>query len=178
MQERGGLGLAGQRTAVEKFVAKWRVTLCAEYNEAESGRNCDRPNLHRALAACRVFRATLVIAQIDRLACDVAFIAMLIESGIEFVAADFPLANSFYKHVMAAIAEHELKSMSDRRRAVCAVLKSRGIDIARHLRGKQRPNLLALDKAQAVLLARDAKRAIALGPCYVSCAIAVYASTR
>jgi hypothetical protein len=89
---------------------------------------------------------------------------MLIESGIEFVAADFPLANSFYKHVMAAIAEHELKSMSDRRRAVCAVLKSRGIDIARHLRGKQRPNLRALDQARAVLPARDTKRAIALAP--------------
>ncbi len=164
MQELRGLGLAGQRTAVERFAARWRGTLVADYTETESGRNCQRPNLHQALGACRVHRATLLIAQIDRLARNVAFIAMLIESGIEFVAADFPLANSFNKHIMAAIAEHELKSMSDRRKAVCAVLKARGVDVARHLRGKQRPNPQALDKARAALLARDTARAMALAP--------------
>ncbi len=164
MQERRGLGLAGQRTAVERFAAKWRGNLVAEFTEAESGRNCERPNLHKALGACRVYRATLLIAQIDRLARNVAFVAMLIESGIEFVAVDFPLANSFNKHIMAAIAEHELKSMSNRRKAVCAVLKARGVDVARHLRGKRTPNPHALDRARAALLARDTARAIALAP--------------
>ena len=164
MQELRGLGLAGQRSAVERFAAKWRGTLVAEYTETESGRNCERNNLNRALGACRVYRATLLIAQIDRLARNLAFIAMLIESGTEFVAVDFPLANSFNKHILAAIAEHELKSMSDRRKAVCAVLKARGVDVARHLRGKSAPSPQALDKARAALLARDAARAVALAP--------------
>ena len=164
IQERSGLGLAGQGAAVERFIAKWRGTLMASYTEIESGRNCERPNLHKALGACRVHRATLLIAQIDRLARNIAFVAKLIESGIDFVAADFPLANSFNKHVMAAIAEHELKMMSRRRKAVCAVLKARGVDVARHLRGKQVPNLPGLDKARAVLLARDTARALALAP--------------
>ena len=135
MQERRGLGLAAQRVSVERFIAKWGGIPVGDYTEAESGRRCDRPKLHIALGACRALRATLLIAQFDRLARNVAFIAMLIESGVDFVAVDSPLANSFNKHIMAAIAEHELQAMSDRRRAVCAVLKARGIDVARHLRG-------------------------------------------
>ena len=164
MQERSGLGLAGQRSAAEAFVAKWRGQVIGEYTEIESGRNRDRRQLQRALGACRVYGATLLIAQLDRLARNLAFVAMLIETGTDFVAVDFPQANTFNKHILVAIAENELKQMSDRRKAVCAVMKARGIDVARHLRGARvaRPSDLAA--ARAALLKRDAARAIALAP--------------
>jgi len=164
MQERSGLGLAGQRSSAERFVAKWRGRIVAEYTEIESGKKPDRAQLHKALGACRVFGATLLIAQIDRLARNVALISMLIETGTDFVAVDFPLANSFNKHVLAAIAENELKGMSDRRKAVCAVLKSRGVSLTRHLQGTRVRRPEDLDAARAATLRRDTARAIALAP--------------
>jgi DNA invertase Pin-like site-specific DNA recombinase len=164
MQQRSGLGLAGQRSAVERFVARWRGSVIAEYTEIESGKNRDRTQLRKALGACRVYGGTLLIAQIDRLARNVALVSMLIETGTDFVAADFPLANSFNKHILAAIAENELKVMSDRRKAVCAVLKSRGVSLARHLLGTRIHRREDFDAARAALLRRAAARAVALAP--------------
>jgi DNA invertase Pin-like site-specific DNA recombinase len=106
----------------------------------------------------------LLIAQLDRLGRNVAFVSMLIETGAEFIAADFPRANSFNKHVLAAIAEHELKMMSDRRKAVCAVLKARGVSIAQRLEGARVHLATNLDAARAVVLRRDTARALALAP--------------
>jgi DNA invertase Pin-like site-specific DNA recombinase len=164
MQERSGLGLAGQRSAAERFVGRWRGKVIAEYTEIESGKNRDRIQLQKALGACRVYGATLLIAQFDRLARNVAFVSMLIETGAEFVAADFPQANTFNKHILVAIAEHELKMMSDRRKAACAVLKARGVSLARHLDGTRVHLATDLDAARAAVLRRDTARAIALAP--------------
>jgi DNA invertase Pin-like site-specific DNA recombinase len=164
MQERSGLGLAGQRSAAEKFVAKWRGKVIAEYTEIESGKSRDRTQLQKALGACRIYDATLLIAQLDRLARNVAFVSMLIETGAEFVAADFPLANSLDKHILASIAENELKLMSDRRKAVCAVMKARGVRLARHLAGARVHLASDLDAAKAAVLRRDTVRAVALAP--------------
>ncbi len=68
----------------------------------ESGRRKDRPQLAVALEACRALRATLVIARLDRLARNVAFVSNLMESGAEFVAADMPAVNRLTVHVLAA----------------------------------------------------------------------------
>jgi DNA invertase Pin-like site-specific DNA recombinase len=164
MQERSGLGLAGQRSTAEKFIARWRGKVITEYTEVESGKNRDRAQLRRAVGACRVYGATLLIAQLDRLARNVALVAMLIETGVDFVAADFPLANTLNKHILAAIAEHELKSMSDRRKAVCAVLKARGVSLAKHLEGTRIHLASDLDAARAAVLRRDTGRALAMAP--------------
>jgi DNA invertase Pin-like site-specific DNA recombinase len=164
MQERSGLGLTGQRAAGERFVAKWRGKVIAEYTEIESGKNRDRAQLQKALGACRVYGATLLIAQLGRLARNVAFVSMLIETGAEFMAVDFPQANTFNKHILLAIAENELKLMSDRRKAVCAVLKTRGIALAQHLKGARVAHATDLDAARAAVLRRDVARAVALAP--------------
>jgi DNA invertase Pin-like site-specific DNA recombinase len=164
MQELSGLGLAGQRSAAERFVARQRGKVIAEYTEIESGLNRDRTQLQKALGACRVYRAILLIAQLDRLARNVAFVSMLIETGADFVAADFPQARTFDKHVLAAVAENELKQMSDRRKAVCAVLKARGVALAQHLKGARVPRATDLDAARVAVLRRDTARAIAMAP--------------
>jgi DNA invertase Pin-like site-specific DNA recombinase len=73
-----------------------------------------------------VHKATLIVAKFDRLARNVAFIANLMESGVDFVAADMLMANRLTVHVLAAVAEHEAKMISDRTKAALAAAKARG----------------------------------------------------
>jgi DNA invertase Pin-like site-specific DNA recombinase len=84
------------------------------------------PRLAEALKACRLQGAKLIIAKLDRLTRNVAFISNLMESKVEFEAVDFPQANRLTIHIMAAIAEHEAKMISDRTRAALAAAKARG----------------------------------------------------
>lgn len=103
-QSRSGLGIEAQREAVRQFLLGTSGRLVAELIECESGSNDDRPVFAEALRLCRVHRAILVIARLDRLSRSVALIAKLMDSGLDFVAADFPLANRLTIHVLAAVA--------------------------------------------------------------------------
>ena len=125
-QGRSGLGLEAQRQAVGEHLNGGNWKLVGEYTEVESGKRSDRPKLAEALKACRLQGAKLIIAKLDRLARNVAFISNLMESKVEFEAVDFPQANRLTIHIMAAIAEHEAKMISDRTRAALAAAKARG----------------------------------------------------
>lgn len=125
-QGRSGLGLEAQRTAVLDYVTG-KGQIAAEYVEIESGKKNERPQLARAMAEAKRTGAVLLIAKLDRLARNVAFIANLLESGVEIAAADMPEANRFLLHVMAAVAEHEAQAISDRTRAALAAAKARGV---------------------------------------------------
>ena len=125
-QGRSGLGLEAQRQAVSEHLNGGNWKLVGEYTEVESGKRCDRPKLAEALKACRLQGAKLIIAKLDRLARNVAFISNLMEAKVEFEAVDFPQANRLTIHIMAAIAEHEAKMISDRTRAALAAAKARG----------------------------------------------------
>lgn len=126
-QGASGLGLEAQRAAVQVFAAAGSHTIVAELLEVESGGKADRPQLAAALATCRLHRATLVIAKLDRLARNVAFIANLMDGGVEFVACDMPHANRLTLHLLAAIAEHEREMISQRTKAALAAAKMRGV---------------------------------------------------
>jgi DNA invertase Pin-like site-specific DNA recombinase len=125
-QGQSGLGLDAQRKAVADYLDGGAWELVAEFTEVESGKRADRPQLLQALEACRRHKATLVIAKLDRLARNVAFIANLMESGAEFVACDFPTANRLTLHILAAVAEHEARAISDRTKAALQAAKARG----------------------------------------------------
>jgi len=125
-QGKSGLGLEAQRAAVVDHVAG-KGWIAAEFVEIESGKKNDRPQLARAMAEAKRVGAVLLIAKLDRLARNVAFIANLLESGVEIAAADMPEANRFLLHVMAAVAEHEAQAISDRTRAALAAAKARGV---------------------------------------------------
>ena len=125
-QGNSGLGLDAQRDAVLAYLDGGDWQLVAEHTEVESGRKNDRPELAKALAACRRLGATLIIAKLDRLARNVAFVSNLMEAGVEFVAVDMPMANKLTVHILAAVAEHEREMISARTKAALAAAKARG----------------------------------------------------
>ncbi|HWE05424.1 MAG TPA: recombinase family protein, partial [Rhizomicrobium sp.] len=100
--------------------------LIAELVEVESGRKNDRPVIKEALWHSRVYGAKLVVARLDRLARSTALIAGLMESGVDFVAADMPFANRFTLHIIAAVAEYEARLISERTKAAFAIAKAQG----------------------------------------------------
>jgi DNA invertase Pin-like site-specific DNA recombinase len=153
-QGRSGLGLEAQQEAVRSYLNGGNWQLVAEVVEVESGKRNDRPKLAEALRLCRLHGATLIIAKLDRLARNVAFISNLMESGVEFTAVDFPQANRLTVHILAAVAEHEAKAISTRTRDALAAAKARGKRL-----GGDRGNLPAVAKegAKASVVARIAK---------------------
>lgn len=125
-QWRSGLGLDAQKRAVESYVGAIGGLLIAEFEEAESGRRTDRPRLQSALEACKASKAVLVIAKLDRLSRNLHFISKLLESGVEFVAADMPSANKLTIHIIAAMAEYERDVISERTKLALQEAKQRG----------------------------------------------------
>ena len=125
-QAASGLGLEAQQRAINDYVADRGGRLITIFFETASGRKEDRPKLANALSLCRIARATLVIARLDRLSRSVELVARLADSGLDFVAADFPEANRFTLHILAAVAEYESGLQSERMKATIAALKARG----------------------------------------------------
>ncbi|QCI92122.1 recombinase family protein [Novosphingobium sp. EMRT-2] len=126
-QSRSGLGLEAQRAAVESLCSSrgWELT-APPFTEVESGKRDDRPELAKALHRAKVTGATLVVAKLDRLSRNVAFLAALQESGVRFVAADMPEANELTVHIMAAVAQAERKAISKRTKEALQAAKARG----------------------------------------------------
>jgi DNA invertase Pin-like site-specific DNA recombinase len=150
-QGRSGLGLDAQRDAVLRHLASHAGELIGEFCEIESGRRSDRPQLAAAIAAAKKAKATLIIAKLDRLARNVHFISGLMESGVDFVAADNPHANKLMVHMLAAFAEHEREQISQRTKDALAAAKARGIRLG--CNGAER--LAPAYRAAAVQRARE-----------------------
>ncbi len=125
-QGRSGLGLDAQREAVRTFLAGEPGELAEGFTEVESGKTAERPQLARALDACRLTGAVLVIAKLDRLSRDAHFLLGLEKAGVEFVAADMPNANRLTVRLMAVIAQEEREMISARTKAALAAAKARG----------------------------------------------------
>jgi DNA invertase Pin-like site-specific DNA recombinase len=132
-QGESGLGLEAQQAAIEAHARQHGGKIAALYVEVESGKLAERPELAKALAHAKRSKGTLVVAKLDRLARNVEFLARVMNSGCEFAAADMPAANRFMLHVMAAVAEHEAKAISDRTKAALAAYKARGGKLGGHL---------------------------------------------
>jgi DNA invertase Pin-like site-specific DNA recombinase len=126
-QGRSGLGLEGQKAAVLAYLNGGSWSLAAEFTEVESGKRHDnRPELARALDACRLIGATLVVAKLDRLSRNAAFLTNLMESKVPFLCCDNPHATTFNLHILAAVAEHEAKQISARTKVALQAAKERG----------------------------------------------------
>lgn len=124
-----GYGIAAQRTAVEAYARSAGGCLLASYTEQESGTRNDRPQLQAALVHARQAGAQLVIAKLDRLSRNAAFLLNLRDAGVDFVACDLPGASRLTVGLMAVIAEHERDMISERTKAGMAEAKRRGARI-------------------------------------------------
>jgi len=123
-QGTSGLGLEAQREAVLNYIKPENIH--TEFTEVESGRLKYRPILHEALKLCKKTGGTLVIAKLDRLARNVAFVSELLESGVKFVCCDMPNANELTIHIYSAMAQDEAKRISTRTKEALAVKKAQG----------------------------------------------------
>ncbi len=130
-QGRSGLGIEAQREAVRRFVEAEGWSLAAEHIEIETGKGADaldrRPVLARALHEARGLKCLVVVAKLDRLSRDVAFVSGLMAQRVPFVVAELGAgADPFMLHLYAALAEKERKLISDRTRSALASRKATG----------------------------------------------------
>ena len=124
-QGSSGLGRDAQRQAVLEYLNGGAWDLIAEFEEVESGRRADRPELVRAMELCRLTGATLLIAKLDRLSRNVHFLSGLMEQRVDFIACDMPTANKLTVHIMAAVAEQEREAISARTKAAIGAIKAK-----------------------------------------------------
>ncbi|MEP9388000.1 recombinase family protein [Mesorhizobium sp. KR9-304] len=151
-QGRSGLGIEAQRACVEHFANAEGFQLIGEYVEVETGKGYDaldrRPHLARALAAARQARCPVIVAKLDRLSRDVAFISGLMASRVPFIVAELGAdADPFMLHLYAALAEKERQLISQRTKAALAARKAQGARL-----GNRRSPALAAAKGRAASL--------------------------
>jgi DNA invertase Pin-like site-specific DNA recombinase len=161
-QGKSGLGLEAQTALIDAFIATTpgAMMLCPVYQEVESGRNDDRPVLAQAIARCHQTGATLLIAKLDRLARDVAFISNLMKQ-VQFKAADMPDADPTMIYFYAIMAQKEAENASIRTKAALAAAKARGVKLGgdRGYRPPHDPVRLAKAGANAAVVhTRNANR--------------------
>lgn len=128
-QGRSGLGLDAQRQAVTTLCQSRGWQIIEDYTEVESGKKADRAQLAAALHHAKVTGGTLVIAKLDRLSRNAAFITALQDSGAKFIAADMPEANELTVHIMAAVAQAERQAIAKRTKEALAAAKARGVTL-------------------------------------------------
>jgi len=163
-QSRSGLGLEAQRAIVEQFARARGATIAEHFTEQESGRSVTRPELGRALVACRLHRATLVVAKLDRLARNAAFLLSLRDSGVELVACDLPSMNRLAAGVMAVVAEEEARAISERTKAALQAARRRGVTLGNPSNLSQTGRRLGCVRSAATRSERAIARARDLAP--------------
>jgi len=154
-QGKSGLGLDAQRKAVEDYLNGGTWTLVGKFTEIESGTRNERPELEKALTICKRQKAKLVIAKLDRLSRNLAFIATLMDSGVEFVAVDNPHANKLTVHILAAVAQHEREMIAQRTKDALQAAKARGVVLGNPKLADVRDRAVACVKADADRFAKN-----------------------
>ncbi|MFH0300995.1 recombinase family protein [Bradyrhizobium sp. 31Argb] len=150
-QGKSGLGLEAQRKAVAAYAVQRGLEVADEFTEIETGKGVDalerRPVFAEALLKAKRLKAPIVVAKLDRLSRDVAFISGLMAKKVEFVTADDPTKSPFLLHIKAAVAEEERRMISQRTREALAAAKERGVVLG---------NQAQADANKAAAAARDA----------------------
>jgi DNA invertase Pin-like site-specific DNA recombinase len=130
-----GLGLEAQEAAVARYVQSvGGVLVTPPYTEIESGTHSERPELKKAIAHAKRAKAVLLVARLDRLSRNVAFVSSLMDAKIDFIACDNPHATPLTIHILAAVAQEEARAISARTKAALEAAKARGT-----LLGSSRP---------------------------------------
>lgn len=150
-QGKSGLGLGDQQTIVNRYLREGDQII-AEFTEVESGRKSERPKLAEAISTCKQYGTKLLIAKLDRLSRNVAFVMALRDSGVDFVACDLPDANTLTVGMMVTFAQYEAERTSERTRAALAQKKLQGFKLGK----PENLTLAAIKKGQEVRTANAA----------------------
>ena len=156
-QGKSGLGLEAQQKAVADYLSTGQWNLLEEFVEVESGKNSKRPKLLEAIELCKASGAKLLVAKLDRLARDAAFLMNLKDAGIDFVCADMPEANRLTIGIMALVAEQEREAISKRTKEALAAAKARGVQLGAYRDGVYVGGKGNADTARNATEARTAK---------------------
>jgi len=130
-QGKSGLGLAAQRTLIERFLSDGDEVI-AEFVEVQSGKDDERVELWKGIAHAKKHDAKILIAKLDRFSRKVSFIAGIMEQGIGLVVAEMPHATDFQLHIFAALAQEERRLISERTRNALAEAKKRGVELGKN----------------------------------------------
>jgi len=125
-QGNSGLGIEAQKTTVANFTNNCSDCIIEEFTDVESGKNNNRPELHKAIQEAKRTGAKLLIAKLDRLSRNAAFIFTLRDSQVKFICCDMPDANNVTIGIMAVLAQDERERISQRTKSALAELKKRG----------------------------------------------------
>ena len=132
-QGQSGLGLEGQQAAIARFCAAEGYAVTQTFTEIETAKGADalerRPQLKSALRRAAAYKCPIVVAKLDRLSRDVAFISGLMAQGVPFIVTEIPNADPFMLHIYAAVAEQERTKISERTKAALAAAKARGVKL-------------------------------------------------
>lgn len=163
-QGRSGLGLEAQQHAVQEYIGNKGKRVVAQHTEVESGLRNSRPELQRALAACRIHRATLLVAKLDRLSRNASFLLTLRDSGVEFIAADMPEASRLTVGILAMVAENEAEAISARTKAALAAARRRGVRLGNPAHLTHRARVKGATASARVRSALSIRRALDIAP--------------
>lgn len=131
-QEISGLGIEAQRSSNLQYLSAVQGSLIDEFVETESGAKSNRPQLVKALLACRRTKSTLLIARLDRLSRSLSFVAQLLDANVEIKCADMPEANRLLLQMLAVFGEHERQMIGERTKAALQAAKARGVKLGVH----------------------------------------------
>ncbi|MCB2061937.1 MAG: recombinase family protein [Novosphingobium sp.] len=151
-QGRSGLGLEAQQEAIRAYLKPGDELLSPTFVEVESGKRSDRPELVKALDRAKLTGATLLVAKLDRLSRNSAFLNSILESSVEVAFCDRPdipgAMGKFFTQVMAAVAELEAAQISDRTKAALKAAKDRGVKLGGYRGGPVVDHSLGLAERQ------------------------------
>jgi len=128
-QKNSGLGIEAQKETVMNFLNGGNWEIVGEFVEYESGKIDDRLELNKAIQACKLKNAKLIVSKLDRLSRDVHFIASLMKSNVKFVVAEMPEMTELTIHIFSAMAQHERKMISERTKAALKQAKKRNVNL-------------------------------------------------
>jgi DNA invertase Pin-like site-specific DNA recombinase len=153
-QGASGLGLEAQHRAVAEHIARHGGELIDTFQEVESGKRDDRPELGKAMELCELTDARLLIAKLDRLSRDLHFTTGLQKRGVDFVACDMPDANAFTINIMVAVAQQEREAISSRTKAGLASIKARLDAGGKHLSRRSGKEITKLGSPKGITVSR------------------------
>ena len=152
-------GIDAQRISATRYAESVGGHVAQEFHENVSGKIDDRIELANAITACKETGATLLIAKLDRLSRNAAFLHKLKDdltaAGVEVIAADMPeaMGNTLMLAVMAGMAQQEREMTSKRTKEGLAAAKAKGVQLGRP------PGFKVSDETKAKIAAGNRKAA-------------------